>query len=218
MSDSVPPPPPPPLPPDSALEGEPKQPSRSRRILIILGSVVALIAGIAATYDGIQTMRSAGGDTRRQQLVVESDKAIDEANMDGVDARPVFQGFLNDVDKLGLAAVRAKEKATAQTASDLFGKSSEAFHLAGKKLEEAVERKKSDTLNPYLEAKIQSYDLFAQAADLNREIIRMTLDDSIPDIQTLLPKITEAAKRRDEAEKTAVKISAEATESAKKLK
>jgi len=209
---------PPPIPSDSAPAAGQKRKSLLIRVGAFVCGVIAMIFGITKTISGIHELRGAQGDKQREQLLIESDKAIDEGNKDAADAQPVFQGFLNDVDKLGLAAVRAKEKAAAQTASDLFGKSSEAFHLAGKKLEEAIQRKKDDKLNPFLEAKVKSYELYAQGADLEREIIRLVQDESIPDIQTLLPKITAVANRRDELEKEATKISADATESVKKLK
>jgi hypothetical protein len=196
----------------------PKRQSPALRIFVAVCGVVVMLAGIAKCVSGVKTLIGAGTDKQYQQLLADSDKAIDKANQDTVEAQPIFQAFLNDVDKLGLAAVRAQEKQTAQKTSELFSNSIESFHLAATKLEEAIQRKKDDRLNPFFEAKIKSYGLFAQSAEFNREIVRLVLDESIPDIQTLMPKITEVATRRDEARNTAVKASADADESAKKLK
>jgi hypothetical protein len=209
---------PPPFPPDP----DPATAQKGKSLLLRIGAgvcgVIVMIFGISKMITGVQEIRGAGGDKERQQLLVESDRAIDEGNKNVIAAQPVFQGFLNDVDKLGLAAVREREKDKAQSATDLFAKSSEAFQLAGKKLKDAIQRKKEDKMNAFFEAKIKSYELYAQSADLNQEIMSMVLDESIPDMKTLLPKITELASRRDEAQKNAAKISADATESVKKAK
>jgi len=180
--------------------------------------VIVMVAGIFQCVSGVKSLMGSGADKQYRQLLADSDKAIDKANADIVEVNPIFQAFLNDVDKLGLAAVRAQEKQTAQKASGLLGDAIESFHLAATKLEEAVQRKKDDKLTPFLEAKIKSYNLFAQSTDLNREIIRLVLDESIPNIEALMPKIMEVTKRRDEARTTAEKISADANESVKKLK
>jgi hypothetical protein len=133
-------------------------------------------------------------------------RRIEEANKNLTDARPALKGLLNDANKLGLAAVRAQEKAAAQAASNQLSKASAAFRLAGKKLEDVIERNGEDVLKPFWEAKIKKYELYAQGADLEREMIRLALDDSIPDAEALAPKIKDVEKRRDDAAGEAEKI------------
>jgi len=142
----------------------------------------------------------------RGHLLEESDKAIEDANKNMTDARSALKGLLNAVDKLGLAAVRTREKATGQSASNHFSKSSEAFRLAAKKLEEVNVRNREDVLQPFWEAKIKKYELYARGADLEREMIRLVLDDSIPDVEALAPKIKDVEKRRDDTARDAEKI------------
>jgi len=180
--------------------------------------VIIMIGGIVKTVSGIRELMGNGEDKQATQLYADSDKAIDEANKDGREAQPLYQGFLDDVDKLGLTAVRSKEKETAQKLGDFFAKSSEAFHLAGKKLVEAKQHKHEEKLIPFLDAKIKSYDFYAGSADSNREIVRLVMDEKIPDITALLPKFNAEVARRDEALKNAEKLAAEAAEIVKKQK
>jgi hypothetical protein len=146
----------------------------------------------------------------RGHLHEESDKAIEDANKNLTEARSALKGLLNDVDKLGLAAVRTREKAAGETAGNGFGKSSEAFRLAAKKLEEVNERNGEDVLKPFWDAKIKKFELYARGADLEREMIRLVLDDSIPDVAALAPKIKDMEKRRDDRAREAEKITVDA--------
>lgn len=157
------------------------------------------------------------GDSQRVQLLRDSDKVIEDANKASNDAWAAIQEVLNHVDKLGLAAARAQKKGVAAQAIGLLSKSSEAYRAAEKKVQEAIARKKDDTMTPYLQAKTASYECYAQGVECNLEIVRLILDDAIPDLKTLLPRITNAAKRRDEARTKGAKISADAEASIKKL-
>ena len=144
------------------------------------------------------------------RLIPDSDKEIDNANKYWAEAQPLFQRLLNDVDNNGLPDVRAKEKETANKASVLFGKASEAFRIAAQKLEQARQIGTEKKNDHFLTLKIKSYGLIDQGAEANKEIIRLVFDSSIPDMASLMPKITEMANRRDELQKEASKVSDEA--------
>ncbi len=203
----------PPLPP---AEPPPKKQSLAVRLILAICGVIVMVGGVIKVVSGIHEMLGSGTDKQTDQLTADSDKAIDEANRNVTEAQPVYQGFLNDVDKVGLTEVRAKEKEIEKKASDLFAKSSDAFHAAEKKLEEASQRNINEKLKLFFAAKIKSYGYYAESADVNREIVRLVLEDPIADIDALMPKITEAANRRDEALKNAAKASADADEIVKK--
>jgi hypothetical protein len=196
----------------------PKKANPLLRIFLIICALIIFAGGIAKIYKGWHGTRSAAGDAEFKPLLEENDKAIGEANKLSQEAQPMFQTLLNDIDKLGLDQVRAKESATAQKIDNLFAKAADEFRHAVKTSEAAGQHNTDATMKAFLAMKGKSYTLFAQARDTNREIIHLILDKSIVKIDDLLPKLQEAAGRRDDAQKKAMDADAEAEAMAKKSK
>src|ERR1700730_2048455 len=196
----------------------PKKANPLLRIFLIICALIIFAGGIAKIYKGWHETRSVAGDAEFKPLLEENDKAIAEANKLSQEAQPMFQTLLNDIDKLGLDQVRAKESDTAQKLDDLFGKAADEFRHAVKTSEAAGQHNADATMKAFLAMKAKSYTLFAQARDTNREIIHLILDKSIVKIDDLLPKLQEAAGRRDDAQKKAMDADAEAEAMAKKSK
>jgi hypothetical protein len=196
----------------------PKKMNPVLRVFLIICGLIILAGGIAKIYKGWNEMRSASGDAQFKPLLEENDKAIAEANKLSQEAQPMFQTLLDDVDKLGLDHVRAKESDTALKIDDLFGKAAEQFRIAVKTSKEASRHHTDETMKSFLVKKGESYVLFAEARDDNREIIRLILNKSILKIDDLLPKLQEAAGRRDAAQKKAMDTDAEAEAMTKKSK
>ena len=194
----------------------PKPKSSVLRVFLIVCAVIILLAGIAQAWKGVKRLR-ARNSPEFVKLVAESDKAVEEGGRYASEAAPLFQQMLKDVDGLGLENFRAQQKEVAAKTSDLFGKSIEQFRLADKKLEESRGLNRKEQLTPFLLTKSRSYDLRAETLEINQEIIRLILDDSIASADVLLPRLHEAAARRDEMGKKAHAANDEATEIGKRI-
>src|SRR3954469_11648404 len=201
------------------METAPEQPRKQSgglRIFMIICAVIVLLGGAASVWKGVQKLRTRNTPEFTQK-VSDSDNAIQEGSRLAGEAMPLFQQLLKDVDSLGLNAFRSEKKEAATKANDLYGQSVEQFRLGEKKLEEAKPLNRKEELRPYLEIKAKSYGLRAEALAGNQEIIRLILDESIPSLDVLLPKLSEAAARRDEMGKKAQAAHEEATELGNRL-
>ena len=172
------------------------------RIFMIICGVIVAAGGVAQVYKGAKTMRGADR-AELAQVLTESDAALAEGQRLLNEATPAFQRLLAEVDKMGLGLYRTQQKAEAMKTSELIGRSAAQFRLAEQKIEEAKKVNKNSKLKPYLDAKGLSYDRVALSLAVNQEIIAMTLDESITELEVLLPKLQEAAARRDALDKEA---------------
>ena len=189
--------------------------SPTTRIIIIIVSIAVMVGGILQMVRGL---RGAKMDPEVERLLSESDAALTEGNRSTTEASPIFNAALNAVDSEGLAAVRAQKAQGLQKAGELFGKAAEQIGLAARKLDEAAAHKGAGTLKLMLETKAQSYEHYALSKTINQEICRTVLDESLKTIDEVLPKIQEAAKRRDEIEAKGNEASAEAKKIADDLR
>jgi hypothetical protein len=187
------------------------------RALAIICGLTVMGLGLAQVYRGIQEMRGAGGDAQFKPLLEDTDKAVTAANKTSQEAQPILQQFLDDIDKSGLLTVRA-EKKVAQELTDLFSKAEEQYQLAAQKSDEAARHTSSEKTKSFLTKKATAYRLLAQARTINQEIVRLVMDDPATALGELLPKLQEAAGRRDTAQESGVDLDAEAEAMAKKSK
>lgn len=188
------------------------------RVLAIICGVIVIALGLVKMYRGIQEIRGAGGDPQFKPLLEETDKAVSAANKASQEAQPLFQQFLDDIDKSGLSTVRTQKKDAAQKLIDLFGEAVEQYQLAAQKSDEAARHSTIEKTKSFLTTKARAYGLLAQARTINRGIVRLVLDDPATKLEQLLPKLQEAAARRDTAQKSGVDLDAEAEATAKKSK
>ncbi len=186
------------------------------RVFMIICGVIVALGGAAQIWKGVKTMRGADR-AELARLMNESDVALAEAQRLLSEASPAFQQLLGDVDKLGLGVFRAQQKQAATKTSELIGRTVAQFRLAEEKLEAAQKVNRSGRLKQFLDVKIVSYDRVAQSLAVNQEIVDLVLDESITDMQVLLPKLQEAAARRDALEKEAQAASEESKEISRQI-
>ena len=186
------------------------------RTVMLIVAVIVAIGGALQMYKGVKAMRGASrGELSR--LLTESDQALGEGQRLAKEATPAFQQLLSSVDTLGLETFRAQQKDAATKTNALLGSAVDQFRLAQSKIDEARKVNKLPKLTRFLELKSQSYDLIAQGLAINQDMIAMVLDESNTAMDALLPKLKEAASRRDTLEQQAQTVSNEATELGEKL-
>ena len=196
---------------------QPKQKSRALRIFMTICGVIVLLGGMAQVWKGVGRLNG-GANPQFMKLLEESDTAVAEARRHAAEATPLFTQMLNDVDRLGLETFRSQQKeAVAKTRASLAG-TIDQFRLGEKRIEEAKGLNKNEKMLPWLTALGRSYGMFAQRVEINQEIVQLINDESITSVDTLVPKINEAAARGAEIEKNAKAASAEATELGEKIK
>jgi len=169
-------------------------------------------------YQGWHELRPSGRDAQFKPLLEESDKALAAATKLSQEAQPMLQMLLSDIDKVGLDQVRAKETETAQKIDDLFGKAAEQFRRATETSKQAAQHQTDETMKAFLAKKGKGLTFFAQACDIDREIVHLVLDKSIVKLDDFLPKFKEAAGRGNAAQKNAMETNAEAEAVFKKSK
>ena len=169
------------------------------RIILIVFGIAVIVGGIAQIRKGLGELNT---DPELVRLSNESDGALREANNYIAEAGPVFNAVLESVARDGLAAVRAQKKAGAMKAAALFDQASQQLRLAAQKAVEAAELKHGANAKQrtILEIKADACRHFAVARDLNRDIARMILDETIKTSEELVPKMTEAAQLREKSE------------------
>jgi hypothetical protein len=188
------------------------------RVLMTIFGIIVLLSGIAQISKGMKGLKGGGGNSPEvKRLGQESDTAAEEAKRTMKEATAQFQSLMNSVDTAGLPAFRANEKEAAAKTNELYSATVSQFRLAAKKLEESRAANKNEKLAPFLASKGRSYELFADAFAVNQEIIAMLLDESITSVETLLPKVNEAAARRSEIEKKAQVANQESSDAYKAL-
>ena len=166
------------------------------RIFMIICGVIVALGGAAQVLKGVKA--AGGGDQAQvQQRLAESDAALAEGQRLLSPSAAAFQRLLDELDKLGVGLYRSQQKEQAMKTSELIGRAAVQFRLAEQKLEEAKKANNDAKLKAFLDAKARSYDRVALSLAVNQEMIAMTLDESISDLETLLPKLREASARRD---------------------
>ena len=185
------------------------------RLVVVLIGLAAIVIGIAQFRRGVKELRGPDSDPRIKQIRADVDTAVGEANRNSANAQPLFQQLLGDVDTLGLAKVREQQRDAARKISDTFGRAAEQFRLAATHLDDWAALNPDEKTMAYLTTKKRGYTLAAQAHDVNQEILRLVLDDSIRTLDELLPKLQEAAARRDALQKSSTEAEAQANDMAK---
>jgi hypothetical protein len=183
--------------------------------LLVACGVIGIVAGIAQMRGGLREMFGRSLDPEVEQLLTDSDAALDQANEHLKPAGTAFQGLLNDVDAQGLDVVRRDKKDDADKAKSGFAAGAAQLREAKAKLDEALKHELEDKMKSFIAAKAKSYDLLAQVCDQNQAIHDMVLDESIATYDDLTPKVLELAARRDETQKAADAATAEAEAIAK---
>ncbi len=170
------------------------------RIIVVVCGIAAITVGIFQMTRGFREMKM---DPEVERLSKESDSAFSQANKFLEEAAPVFQAVLDGVDKDGLAAVRTQKEDEATRAAGLYEQAAQQLRLAAQKATDAAALKPGGNAPAFLETKAEAYRNFAAARDINRDIARMVLDESIKTSEELVPKVLEAAGRRDKLEASA---------------
>jgi hypothetical protein len=161
---------------------------------------------------------SVGGDAQFRRLGQEADKAVEIAGKMTLEALPLFQDLIDDVEKLGLSRVRTERKDAARVVSDLFGKAAAQLRLAAAKCEEAAQHHPEPQMKAFMIAKAKGYRLGAQPRELNQQFISVIMEDSASSVDDILPKLQELAGRRDKANQASLDQDNEANEMVKSLK
>jgi len=203
------------VPPPSA---PPKKLSKPVALLVGICGLIVIVGGILQVTKGIKEMRGAGPSDELNRLMQEVEQAVAVANRTGLEAGPLFQKLLNDVDGVGLAKVRKDQKEGAQKIAGLFATSAEQFHLAAKKSEAAAQMESREKFKPFFTLKAQAYESYGKARELNQSIVQMVLDESIVQVDDLVKKATAAGQERDAAETSAKETEAKAEAVAKEAK
>jgi hypothetical protein len=196
---------------------EPKKQGKFTTIFIVICGGIAMIGGGMKMYEGIGEMLSSGKDPQYQQLLEESDQAIDAANKLNLATQPRFVSLLTDAEKSGLESIRKDKRGEADDISKQFGLAAVQFRLAAQKLDEAAGHHIKEEFKPFFVGKAKAYHLFADSGDRNQEIIALLLNDPATKFDELLPKLEELAKRRDAAIAEATQLAADADKQAEKL-
>jgi hypothetical protein len=163
-----------------------------------------MVGGVIQVIKGVKQIAAASGSSTAQTkpLLLEIDASVQTGNSTGLEASPLFQKLLNDVDSLGLDKVRQQEKAAGEKVLDLLGKSAAAFRDAAKKSEQAASEETRSKVKQFLNTKVQVYTLYADVRTINQEITRLVFDESILKVHDLLTKLDDPVKRRDAAQKS----------------
>jgi hypothetical protein len=184
---------------------------------MLICAVLIALAGAAAVWKGVKRLRGGGANAEFTRLIGESDAAVSEGSRLAVKAGPMFKESMDALDGVGLDAFRTEHAAAAAKTVELFERASAQFRLAETKLGDAKKINKDAQLAPYLDAKGRSYELFAQTVDINREMAAMLTDTSIATGDDLLPKLNEAAARRDAVDQEAKTASDSANEMGRQI-
>jgi hypothetical protein len=196
---------------------EPKKKRDLTAVVLIVCGLVGVVLGIMRMQRGIKEFVGSVGDPEMKRLLAESDQAIDDANKLMLDAAPLFQQLMNEIDRWGLDGVRQQKQELAQQVSERFGKAAGMLRTAAQEVDDAAERNVADKLKPFLAEKSQAYRLTADACARNQEIVALVLDKSIATLADLMPKIEAVAMKRDAAQKAAADASAKADEAARQF-
>ena len=161
-------------------------------IVKIIGGVAGLVlvvVGVLKTINGIKELTGGGANAQVSALIKDGNAQVDAANKFTLEAAPKYQKILNDVDTVGLAEVRGKQKAEVEGVEETFKQSGDKFREAAKTLADAAKLSEIDVQKQYLTLKSQAYEKYAATKDGAREILKLVLDESIADADTLIAKV-----------------------------
>jgi hypothetical protein len=180
-----------------------------RVILIIGGAAVIALYGLRM-YRGLHEVWGAGDDSKFKALAAAGDQAAATGNKVSREAQPLLAQFLSDLDKMGLAAVRAEKGDAGKKLIALFGEARDQYSTGGQKYAEAAQQIRNEKMKSFLLTKARTCRFFAEARTINRDMVSLVLNDPATKMEQLFPKLKEAAARRDAAQKSAVDSDAEA--------
>lgn len=187
------------------------------KVLVGVAGLVLVVVGILKVVQGVNEIAGAIDPAARKasELTGQANAAVEEGRKLAADAGPKYQKLLEDVDGLGLAEVRAQQKADIEAIATAFGLSGERFREAGRAFREASTLKAGEMAR-YLSLLAQANEKYAEAKDGVKQITQLVLDESITDTDTLVARfepivaaITAANKAGDELAAEATKLTAD---------
>lgn len=179
------------------------------KVVLIVGGTIAIALWATKTYRGLHEGWTGGG-SKFKTLAEAADNAAATANKVSREAQPLLLQFLGDLDKMGLPAVRAQKGEAGQKLIALFGEARDQYSTGGQKYGEAAGQTTNEKMKSFLLAKARTCRFFAEARTINCDMVRLILNDPATTTEQLIPKLQEAATRRDAAQKSAVDSDAEA--------
>ena len=177
------------------------------RIVVVVCGLIAIVGGIMQMKKGFGEMKM---DPEVERLSKESDESFTAANKQLAEAGTLFQSVLDAVDKDGLPAVRTQKRESVEKAATLYEEASQKLRQAAQKADDAAAKKPGEKLEEFLKTKAGAYREFAAAREINRDIARMILDETIKTGEELVAKVTDPAARRDKLEASATEAAARA--------
>jgi len=167
-------------------------------VFAILFGIIAIVGGGAKMYRGFSNLSNSGQDPKVVELLTKSDASVAEANSQLAAVGPAFQNLLSDFDSMGLAAFRSEKKETCAQLIDQYSLANDHLQSASKSIVEATEFGTNTKTTAFLMDRSKSYDLLVKVNNHNIDIIRVTLDESIDDMDTVVEKVLSIAQSRDE--------------------
>lgn len=173
------------------------------KALGILFSLIVLAGGAAKLYRGVSNLKGAKLDPKVSELLEKSDQYIAEANSQSVATSTEFEVLLSDFDKLGIEKFRSEKRESCAQLTKQFEAIGQRLHEASTLLVEATKLGTNQKTTEFLLARSASYELLVKVNAQNIDIIRVTQDESIVDMNTVVEKVLSIAKKRDEDQKAA---------------
>lgn len=182
------------------------------RILTLIAAVCAIVFGAFSISDGVREMFGIGSTSKVNALLQASNKSIDEANRLTLEGGPLMQEVLTAVDTEGLATVREQMPAKVEHAAQLLGEAARAYTRASEQLTQAQDLDLNSNLAAYCLAKSEAYREFAKTKASAQSMLQLVLDEQIPDVETLLAKLTPLRAELDAATQAGEQATARAKE------
>ena len=177
---------------------------KSASLQSIAFGLVALIViwfGLAKTWQGIGAMFGWDGSAKFKTLLEESDTAYRAALKHADVAEPLYASLMEALNAQSLADARLEQSDNAKQAVAAFQDAAKQFALSGKKIDEALTQglKLKDEHTKSLTLRAQACSLLANVCQLNADLCSAMLDESISTKESLVPRLTELAAKRDAA-------------------
>ena len=163
-----------------------------------------LLIGVAILI-GASTLYVNWGTSQANKQLEQVDAASQAGDAFITQAVPQYLELFGEANLKGYPGNREQYKAKAQDTLDLFGKATAQYRLAGDQLDEACRQPVKKPLSDYWTLKAQGYRKLADSKDAYANLVRLLLDETITDMDTLNvkvePLINLAQKLNDEFDK-----------------
>jgi hypothetical protein len=199
----------------STSAAEPQKRNPLLTLVIVAAGLIAVVFGLMQMAGGLKQMFGSGLSAEVEQLVKESDAAIDSANKHWLASEPLLQEVADAVDAEPLDVVRADQRGASEEAMEHLAEAAKQFRLAATKLNEAMTHEMADKVKAYLSEKSHSYELRARVCEHNHEVLRVVMDESLVDKDEVVAKVLAIYEERDAIATQAAEIE-EAAEAAVK--